>query len=64
MYTIGESPMAIKVSCQLPINAMTSPEIKELKFIKFTLIVEEVKVLMDIQSTANLEAKVPALFYD
>ena len=61
-YRNGANARPIRVSCQLPIIAMMSPEIRVARFIKLTLMIPDVSVLIDLQSTASLDERVPALF--
>ena len=60
---MGANARVIKVNYQLPTKAMTIPQINEETFIMLIPMIEEVSLLINLQSTDNLEAKVPALFF-
>lgn len=55
-------PKTTKVSAQLDVNAIANPHTRDAKLARFIPIIEDVKPLINLQSTDILLVNVPALF--
>jgi hypothetical protein len=62
-YDIGARPNIISVIYQLPMNAITSPQIKAPTFEMLIPRIVEVSPFINLQSTDSLLVNVPALFF-
>ena len=58
----GVIPSVTKVRAQLEVNAITKPQTNDAKLAKLIPIIDDVRPLINLQSTDNLLVSVPALF--
>lgn len=63
MNVNGVIPKVTKVNAQLDVKAIVSPHTSDAKLERFIPIMEDVKPLINLQSTDNLLVNVPALFF-